>query len=309
MQCEHVTETTPAQKKALQQLERDARRLVMHMHTSYPNMGTWESLSKGWNGKVLLGPTPYRASFDVDSGCLLVGVPGDGGTMPILNARMILAMSSGATRGKMCSDIHASLVSEASSKLNIDVAIGCDECSEHGMCDTSKCTSCTWIETPEKCSFQRSSWPELLGSFVKDIPARFPGRTVEYATWDSMHYKPAARDTIRVTYDARTGMIVHPSPHVGTVNIPLRDAECFIKPDGDSTVGCIGAPQVPPPEWSKYIGSLLPDAIDSLRMRYPHATIESSPSNAMVSADRRPDRIRVMFNVNTGIVTSIPTIG
>lgn len=311
MLCEHVVDQTSSQHTRLKELEHDAVRVVNHLRKTFPHEPAWRLLVEGWNGKVLLGATPYKALFNAANGCLTIGVPVDGGYQPLLNARMLLALSSGASGGKVCSDIHAIIVSEASSKLGMSVSLGCDECTQHGMCDTSKCSSCTWTEDPKKCHFQRTSWPELLGTNVRDIPSRFPGRNVEYSTWDSLHFKPASADddgVIRVTYDARTNMIVHPAPHIGTVNIPLAETNCFIKTDASSTLGCIGAPQIPPSQWSAYVGSLLPDVIDSLRMRYPHATVEATPQNARLSADKRPDRIRVFFD-NAGIVTSIPRIG
>ena len=311
MQCERVLDVAPHQQRELDRLQNLGKALATHLRTSFPHEIAWRTLERSWNGIVYLGPTTNRASFDTEYGCVTIGVPRDPARVDtaLLTARFLLALSKGASGSKVCTDIHSVIVSEATRVFGQKVALDCSDAYEYAINTIEKCPGCEWRSgAPSECHGRRSSWPELLGTQALDALKRFPSQyKVELVTWDTLSMKPAAPDVVRVTYDAPTGIIVDPAPHVGTINAPDYEGECFIKPDG--ILQCIGAPLDAPPLWTKLIGSYLPDAIDSLRMRYVHATIEAMPTSARVSNDIRPDRIRVWYDAVTGKVDRVPTIG
>jgi hypothetical protein len=123
-----------------------------------------------------------------------------------------------------------------------------------------------------------------------------------------MYGKPPSPGVIRIIYDARTSRVVSPAPHTGSLPLPQTDDQCFIKPDEGTS--CLGAPvSYPPKEWESYVGKFFTEVVDTLRMTYPHATIEALPSTTGVSRDVRRDRIRVRFDPETARVVSSPTIG
>lgn len=282
--CNSVIDMTPRQRAELGRLQAMAVAVLDRVTLAFPHEVAWKSVRRAWGAQeLLLGPTPHRATFDAAGGCFLVGVPPDGGRPAALNARVLLALSAAATNGKRCTGLHQAIV-DAATALQIPLALDCDDVEEHAL-------------TPaRRCAARRTSWPELLGLPVARVAEMFPRTRVELSTWDSMWVRPAARDVVRVTYDARTGTVVAPAPHIGTVNVPEIDTHCFSLPDAGSGARCIGAPPAPPPEWSKLDGKLLQDVVDTLRTTYPHATIEALPQEAAVTADKRPDRIRVRFD-------------
>jgi len=312
MLCDHVVEATPAQRRRITELQTIARRVVKHMLHTFPHELAWRQLRKWWNARVLLGPSENNAVFVPDSGCLVVGVPRDGGRLETLVARMMLALSRGASGGKLCVDIHAAMLREMTSVLKIPVALTCEDSEEFALLTTTACPECLWDHgAPTSCFTTRTSWPELIGLDMQTARQYFKGRRVEIAPVDALHYRPAAKGVIRIAYEPRTGLITHPAPHLGTAPIPERGStnQCFSQPDATSESPCIGAPPVAPAAWTKYKGELITTVIDELRLTYPHAIIEPHPSTAAISSDRRPDRIRVRFDPKTARVNFIPTIG
>jgi len=308
--CEAVTDATPYQRSELARLEELARRVAAHVLTTFPSEPAWRSLRKNWNGSVMLGPTPNHASYDRHSGCLLVGIPPYASDPAVLNARMLLAMSTGVAGGARCTGLHSALLTEASAALGIPVALDCSDSLTHGLNSRSACPACDWRDSsPAQCHQVRHIWPEYVGKYVKDVAAKFPGKKVGLLTFDSLNVKPAASGVVRVTFDAPSGIVTMPPPHLGTLNTPELEGNCFVKPDQESGVGCIGAPVSSPPEWERFVGSLITDAVDSLRVRYPHATIEYIPDTAAVGPELRPDRITVRFDANSGKVSSVPVVG
>lgn len=312
--CEGVPRGTEHQAKELARLERLLRTVAAHMIATFPNEPAWKMMDKNWNGRVLLGPVPYVASFDIHSGCLVVGVHPHTSDPAVLNAKALLALSTGISLGKTCSDLHSRLLSEVTSTMKLPISLDCRDAKTKGLNTVNACPKCTWKEgAPFSCHVKRFVWPEYLGMYVNDVAEKLSkdtGFRVEMSPWDSLHHKPATEDVVRVTFDARTGIVVVPPPHLGSLNIPETDYNCFIKPDKESSVPCIGAPMPPSPDvWKRYIGFYVTDVVDALRVRYPHATIEYLPDTAGVSGDLRPDRIRVRFDTSTGKVVSIPTVG
>lgn len=300
--CEHVTDITKKQQDVVDTLERMSHRVLDHLRKKYPYSVEWKMLSKWWNGKVLVGADESVATFDANSGCLLLGIPRDGGRIELLRATLLLALSRGATNGKMCSmHLHDTILKEAS-LLGIHFELPCSDIIEYGLLET-------WGKKVP-CHDYKLTWPEFIGLPLDTVVDAFrkSGRKIEMFTWDSMHGKPASPNIIRVIYDAKTRLVVSPAPHVGSAPLPTTDDECFIKPD--EGIACIGAPvSYPPKEWDRYIGKLFTEVVDALRMQYPHATIEALPTAAGVSRDMRRDRIRVRFDPDTARVLSIPTIG
>lgn len=297
MECEHVVTATPQQREVAAVLEQTARRLVTHMRTTFPHVTEWRMFRKWWNGRVLVGADAYAASFHPDSGCLLVGVPNDGGRIDLLNTRMLLAISRGATNGKACSNSHDTILREAS-KLGIPYSLTCSDVLEYALP----------YQAP--CHQDRLSWPEYVGMPVDVVVRAFQkvGRRVEVAPWDTMYGKPATPNVVRILYDTKSRLVVSPAPHLGSLHIPQHDDQCFLK--ADYGVQCIGAPTTGvPAQWSDFVGRFFTEVVDILRMTYPHATIEPWPSTAAIPRDHRPDRIRVRFNPETARVESIPLVG
>jgi hypothetical protein len=312
--CEGLTELSEYQKTQQQRLQELAHRVFGHMVTAFPNEPAWFTARRLWNGKILVSPDIEIASFEPFSGCFIVGVPKQPGIQhdAILNARLLLALSKGASHNRRCSPLHSSLVAEATEKLGIQVALDCTLAQSVGLNAANLCKKCSWIGgAPTNCHTKRTVWPEYVGKPLRTVVARFKKSNVklELSPWDTLHYRPAASGVVRITYDTRSGLVVDPAPHVGNINIPDRtEYNCFNTPE--SNVRCIGAPLAPPPEeWRKYIGFSLMDVVDSLRARYVHAVVEYIPDSAAVGPEVRPDRIRVRFDSKTGAVTSIPTIG
>jgi hypothetical protein len=308
-----VDDITPLQASTRAVLQQNALRLASHMRTKFPREIAWRRLWMLWNKTVALGTVKNRAEFDVESGCLIVGIPADGGHLPTLHARVFLAMSSGASGGRVCGDLHTTLLVEATDVLGFPVSLDCDDVVEFGMIrpGAKECTGCQWGPgAPSNCHEQRKVWPELVGRPLRQVLSilKRTGKPVEISTGDSMYERPLAQDVLRVVYDAKTGLVTSPAPREGVVPPPTSDSACFIKPDAASRTGCLGSPVIPPSSWSKFVGQFLPDVVDILRMTYPHATIEPLPNNARVSPDFREDRIRVRFDA-MGKVTSVPMVG
>ena len=303
--CDHVVDVTLEQQRRAAELETTAHLVIRHLHTTFPHDIQWSMLQKWWNGRVLVGAQENVATFDPDSGCLLVGVPKDGGRIEQLNSRLLLALSKGASSGRLCTKLHDTILKEAATKLRIRFELSCADIYENGLIDTS------WGRGVP-CHHSKLVWPELIGLPVVQVVDAFKkaGYKVDVATWDTIYGKPPSVGVIRVIYDAHSNRVVSPAPHVGTLPLPGKDDQCFIKPDEASKTSCMGAPlSYPPAEWQSYVGKFFTEVVDNLRMQYPHATIESLPANTAVSTDTRQDRIRVRFDPETARVVSSPTIG
>ena len=306
--CPKVPIETAEQEQTLGALREITRRVVAHLRHIAPHEPAWKTLKTSWNGHLSLNSTPFRAEFEHDRGCLSIGIPCDGAAdrLPLLTARVLLSMSKvAAGSSRVCTDVHATLLHEVQNSLGIPIDLECDDIREHGLLNTP------WQR--QSCGRERLEWPELVGANLDIVTQYFalhyPTKRLEAFPWDMLSAQPAARDVIRITYESRSRKVVNPAPHIGTVNIPAWDDQCFALPDGESTIGCIGAPRLPPDTWTQLVGMRLTDAVDSLRFKYPHATVQSTPSTAAVSADRRQDRIRVWFNPHTALVDRVPTIG
>ncbi len=302
--CDHVVDVTVHQQERAIELGLTARTVLQHMRTTFPHDVEWSMFQKWWNGKVLVGAQKNIATFVPETGCLLIGIPKDGGRIEQLNTRLLLAMSTGSSNGRPCTRLHDSILKEASTNLGIRFELSCADIFEYGLNDT-------WGKGVA-CHRSRLSWPEVIGLPVQQVVEAFKkaGHPVDVATWDTMYGKPPSPGVIRIIYDARTSRVVSPAPHIGSLSVPEKDDQCFLKADKESSVSCIGAPlKYPPAEWGKFVGKFFTEVVDSLRVQYPHATIEALPSTTAISTDRRRDRIRVRFDPITARVTSIPTIG
>jgi hypothetical protein len=279
------------------------------MRSKYPDDKGWSLAEKSWDGNVYLGDDHSRASYTSFGKCVYVRT--EKTAQARMNARLLLAWSSVASQDATCSEAHMAILKE-SVALGIPLALDCDDIVQHGLKDSkTNLPNIQWKgRAPEECHAERHIFPEYVGMPVSIVRTLFPGKTVQLATWDSGDvYRPARQDTVRIVYDTRTGLVVDPAPHTGTVNVPVRDGNCFSLPDVESTTACIGAPLVAEDRWRAFVGSYITDAIDSLRVWYPHATIEALPDTARVSSDLRSDRIRVRFNTESGRVVTVPSVG
>lgn len=307
-----LAETTAFQRMQAARLEMLVRDAMREIRKAYPDDPAWRTFESGWTGNIVPGPTPNVATYDADTGCLVVGIPPHAALDAVLNARALLAVSRGVSRKATCTTLHSKLLRFATERLGIDASLDCSDAEGHGLISPKACPACTWTEgAPLGCHVKRFVWPEYLGRYVTDVVKQFRGVRVETVTWDSLNRKPAAKDVVRITFDARTGIVVVPPPHLGNVNMPEgKDWNCFISPDAGSKMRCIGAPVPPSPEtWGAYVGKYVTDVVDSLRIAYPHATIEYLPTTASVSDELRPDRVRVRFDSDSGFVVAVPRIG
>lgn len=298
--CEAVVDVTQSQETELARLQNLVHRMLRHLLSKFPQEQAWSTwLHRTWNGQVRLGTMAYRAEVLQSGGCLLVGIPP--GPTPVnqakLNARVLLVVAASASQESTCTTLPKIMMQEASA-LNVPLEIECEDADQYAL------------PSSRPCHTQRYIWPELVGKPVAFARALFPGKEIQLATWDSGNvYRPARRDTVRITYDAPSGLIVEPAPHLATITVPVGDANCFGKVDVESTKACIGAPLVAENRWTQFTGTYITDAIDSLRVWYPHATIEAVPANARLSSDLRSDRIRVRFDAQTGRVLGVPFVG
>jgi hypothetical protein len=224
--------------------------------------------------------------------------------------RLIVAIAKASVRDSLCAGTTAWLLQIATNELGWPCEVTCDTCYKTGVCAQAECPKCTW--NLEDCAkTNKFVWPELVGRpawLASLILKHFhPTKRVVLDPWDMLYQTPADPDVIRIVYDARSGLVVTPAPHVtSSPEISGPREACYLAPGGL----CLGAPPNPPPkEWQALVGEQLGGTIQWLRLQYPHAVIMPTPANAVVSRDWRHDRIRVRYNPQTMLVSHVPTVG
>jgi hypothetical protein len=248
--------------------------------------------------------------YDAEHGCMLI--PYDE-REPVVLGKVLLALSRAVSGNASCAaDTHSFVLRVASEHLEWPVALGCDACLSRGVCFRAACPKCMWLDNaPDRCHARRYAWPELIGQPVtraaEILRRQNPGVRIKVVPWDTLYLDPSAPGDIRVVYDARTGRVSPPAPHLTTLPEPGQPREtCFLPGEG----ACLGAPRPPPPKsWNVLLDKKLDPALRALRKEYPEAAIDVLPRSARVSEDLRHDRIRVWIDPQSARVSGWPSIG
>jgi hypothetical protein len=157
---------------------------------------------------------------------------------------------------------------------------------------------------------RRWTFPELIGRDVDDavrmLRKGYPDLMIRTMAWDMIHTQGShayPNNTVIIVFDADSRKVVYPEPHIQSMapQESLTD-QCFRLADNGT---CLGAPRRIPQAWNTLIGKSLGDATNSLRWEYPHAVVETIPDTASLDPIRRRDRIRVLFNPETGMTSKI----
>ncbi len=262
-----------------------------------------------WNGSVQ--SSPKRGTMVFVQGRLVVGPACPSRDTPArLRTRLIVALARASVAETLCAGTTAWLLQLATNTLGWDCEVDCDTCYQTGVCAQAECPKCTW--NLEECAkINKFVWPELVGRpawLATLILKHFhPGKRVVLDPFDMLYQTPADPDIIRIVYDARSGLVVTPAPHVtSSPEISGPREACFLAPAGL----CLGAPPNPPPaEWKTLVGEQLGASVEWLRARHPHAVIVPTPANLVVPRDWRHDRIRVRYDPATMRVSHVPTVG
>jgi len=290
-------------------LRQHLRQLLEQVRAKHGDDRHVPQLFQIWNGSM--DSSPKRGVLEFHGGRLFVGVwcpekdsPGKWLT------RLIIGVARATVHESLCAGMTTWL-QIATDELGWACEVDCDACYETGVCSTSDCPKCVW--KLENCAKNNKFvWPELVGrpAWLASLILKTlqPGRRVILDPWDMLYQTPANPDVIRIVYDAKTGLVVTPAPHVTSspeISGP-RDA-CF------SSVGggvCYGAPPNPPPaEWASLVGQSLGTSALWLKARYPHAVVVPTPHTALITRDLRHDRIRLRYDPLTMKVTHVPTVG
>jgi hypothetical protein len=262
-----------------------------------------------WDGSVQA--SPKRGTVAFVRGRLVVGprCP-NRDTPPRLRTRLIVALARASVAESLCAGTTAWLLQLATGTLGWECEVDCDTCYQTGVCAQTECPKCLW-NLDECAKNNKFVWPELVGRpawLASLILKHFhPGKRVVLDPWDMLYQTPADPDTIRIVYDARSGLVVTPAPHVtSSPEISGPREACFLAPAGM----CLGAPPNPPPAaWKALVGEQLGATVEWLRARHPHAVIVPTPANVVVARDWRHDRIRVRYDPSTMLVSHVPTVG
>lgn len=312
MNCEFVTEITPAQQRQLGIVEERVRRVLRSLHATNPNDPVWKVVGREWNGRVLLGSRLHEAEYDRTKGCLRVGMDDRGSEdhVPKLTARCLLALIKTSTTDKRCTEDMLRALEHAE-QMGVPISVSCEDIKANGMvaspyyrrygCDTDGQDGRQW------------TFPELIGRNVDDamqmLRRGYPDLHIEARTWDmipvgSQHTGNPPERSVVVVYDPWTRKVVFPEPHLASIEMQTGLTQnCFMLAD-DQT--CVGAPRRVPEAWKALIGRRVGDATNSLRFEYPHALVETQPNTAPVHPEaRRRDRIRVLFDPSTARTTHI----
>lgn len=293
-----------------ERLSKFAAQLVHRLETRYHNDRRTPLILKAWWTRRV-DRSPKRGVVEFVQGRLMIGTwcpekdqPGKWLT------RLLVAFARASVEDSLCAGVTAWLLQIATNELGWHCVVDCDVCHETGVCTAADCPRCEW-KTDNCAKLNKFVWPELVGRpawlallILKELN---PGKRVVMDTWDMLYQTPANPDVIRIVYDARTGLVTTPAPHItSSPEISGPREASFLAPEGLS----LGAPPNPPPkEWDALVGKRLGPTLMWLRVRYPHAAIVPTPKNVVLSRDWRHDRIRVRYDPSTLLVVLTPTVG
>lgn len=310
MQCDRVVDTTPQQQQTAARITDQVRRALDLLRSTYPNEPTWRFAAREWNGRVYVGSRLHIAEYDRETGCLRIGLDTNGsqGSLPLLFTRCFLRLIKATTGQKRCTDVML-LALETCRDNGIAIDLQCDDIKEHNLTNTP-------FYDDLRCGTngqdgRRWTFPELIGRNVDEavamLRAGYPRLTIKTMGWDTVHTSGSHADpnnTVIIVYDPWSRKVVYPEPHVQSMGPQesLTD-HCFMLSDEGT---CLGAPRRVPDAWrTNLIGASLGDATNSLRWEYPHAVVETQPDTAAIEPVRRRDRIRVLFDPESGKTTRV----
>jgi len=302
--CEHVVDSTPQQRQTLLTIEANITKALGVLRAQFPHEPVWKYASREWTGRVYLGSRLHIAEYDRETGCLRVGLDANGSEdkVPLLFTRSFLRLVKATTGEKRCTDTMLTAL-EVCRENGIEIDLQCDDIKEHSLINTPFYDQKACGETGQ--DGRQWTFPELIGRPVDDavqmLRRGYPDMTIKPMAWDTIHTSGShgtPNSTVIVVYDPWSKKVVYPEPHVQSMH-PQESLtpHCFMTSDDGA---CIGAPRRIPDSWSVLIGKSLGDATNSLRWEYPHAVVETQPDTAAIDPIRRRDRIRVLFNPETG---------
>lgn len=326
-----VPPSNDEERRALAEAERLAGTLVNHLLAHHQADHRARGVAFAWPGRMRKGSAAF---FDRRGACVLMSLAGGvERDEAMLRTRVLTTLSQAATEDPgggtvRCQTVFAYLLDIATRELRWRVALDCEVCMQHGACSRSFCadpTVCRWRNDPLACFAQRTSWPELVGENVhRALSAlRFlaPHKRVALQTLDVLGQRPGDRDSVLVTYDARTNLVTPPAPHLSSmafvhdIGVPATatrnhmaaPSECFLP--GLGGTACVGAPPFSPATWHLLIGMDIEAAVLEMKIAYPQATIAATPVTYGVTDPLRPDRIRVWYDTKSRKVDRVPTVG
>lgn len=307
--CERVVDTTPQQLETLRYIERTITKALSIMRRTFPNEPVWRYCEKEWRGRVFLGTALHVAEYDRASGCLRIGLDTNGSRdrRALVFTRCFLILIKSTTGDKRCTDTML-LALDTVRDHGIEIDLECDDIKANSLINTA-------YYDQKQCGTdgqdgRRWTFPELIGRDVDDavrmLRQGYPHLMIRTMAWDMIHTQGShayPNNTVIIVYDADSRKVVYPEPHIQSMapQESLTD-QCFMLAD-DGT--CKGAPRRVPDQWTVLIGKSLGDATNSLRWEYPHAVVETIPHTAAIDPIRRRDRIRVLFDPETGATTRV----
>jgi hypothetical protein len=307
--CERVVDTTQQQQATLGYIEQTMSKALTVLRQQYPHDPVWKKATTEWRGRVYLGSRLHVAEYQRSTGCLTIGLDTNGSqdARALLFTRCFLRLVKETTGSTRCTE---------------SMLVALDTCRDHGIeidlrCDDIK--EMSLINTPyyddKQCGEAHQdgrqwTFPELIGRDIDDavnmLRAGYPDLAIKTMAWDTMHTQGShgnPNQTVIIVYDPWSRKVVYPEPHIQSTGPQESLTEnCFMVAD-DGT--CRGAPRRIPETWRTLIGKSLGDATNSLRWEYPHAVVETSPDTAAIDPVRRRDRIRVLFDPETGATTRL----
>lgn len=308
--CDRVTDTTPQQRRTVQTVTAQIHRALDILRREYPHEPTWRFAAREWSGRVDVGTRLHVPEYARETGCLRIGLDTNGShdLVPLVFTRCFLALVKATTGQKRCTDTML-VALDTCRKHGIEIDLQCDDIKMYSLTDTP------WYDQ-KGCGTngqdgRRWTFPELIGRRVDDavamLRAGYPHLQIRTMSWDTIHTSGSHGDpnnTVIIVVDPWSKKVVYPEPHVQSMGPQesLTD-HCFMLSDEGT---CLGAPRRVPDLWrTNLIGASLGDATNSLRWEYPHAVVETQPETAAIDPIRRRDRIRVLFDPETGKTTRV----
>jgi hypothetical protein len=249
------------------------------------------------------------AEYSKETGCLTIGVDTNGSPdkQALLFTRAFLHLVKGTTGAKKCTDTMLSAL-ETLRDRGFSIDMSCDDIKAMGLTasryyDDAKCGA-------DGQDGRRWTFPELIGRDIDDavpmLRRGYPDLHIHAVEWGTIYTSgsyASPNNTVVIVYDPVSRKVVFPEPHLASM--PPQESltpNCFMLSD-DGT--CLGAPRRIPSSWQQLIGKSLGDATNSLRWEYPHAVVETQPNTAPIPRIRRRDRIRVLFDPESGATTHV----
>lgn len=307
--CERVIETTPQQRATIHRLSAKLTRALRLLRDTYPHDPIWRHAAREWRGHAYVGSQLHVADYNRYTGCLRVGVDTNGSRdkQALLFTRAFLHLVKGTSGATRCTDTMLTAL-ETLQQHGFEIDMSCDDIKAMGLTgsryyDDAKCGA-------DGQDGRRWTFPELIGRDIDDAVSMlrrgYPDLHIRAVEWgmisDSGSYA-SPNTTVVIIYDPVSRKVVYPEPHLASM--PPQESltpNCFMLSDQGT---CLGAPRRIPASWSVLVGKSLGDATNSLRWEYPHAVVETQPENAPIPEIRRRDRIRVLFDPETGRTTRL----